>query len=79
LDRTLVVVIADHGESLGEHGEPTHGLFVYDATLRVPLLLRLPGVIAPRTPHHGGRFRTDLAPTLLDLMGQAAAGRRRKA
>src|SRR6185369_1228433 len=49
LDRTLVAVIADHGESLGEHGEPTHGLFVYDATLRVPLILRLPGAIAPRT------------------------------
>ena len=36
LDRTLVVVTADHGESLGEHGETTHGLFAYDATLAVP-------------------------------------------
>src|SRR4030095_205944 len=49
LDRTLVVVVADHGESLGEHGESTHGLFVYDATLRVPLILRLAGVSPPAT------------------------------
>lgn len=40
--RTLTVVAADHGEALGEHGERTHGLFLYDATTRVPLLLRLP-------------------------------------
>ncbi|MDC8012702.1 sulfatase-like hydrolase/transferase [Tahibacter soli] len=40
--RTLIVVAADHGEALGEHGERTHGLFLYDATTRVPLLLRLP-------------------------------------
>src|SRR5262249_13987388 len=38
-ERTLVLVTADHGESLGQHGEETHGLFVYDATLRVPVLL----------------------------------------
>ena len=42
----LVLVTADHGESLGEHGEDTHGIFVYDATLRVPLLLAGPGVPA---------------------------------
>ena len=38
LDRTVVVVTADHGESLGDHGETTHGLFAYDSTLRVPLI-----------------------------------------
>src|SRR5439155_1063936 len=37
--RTLVVLTADHGESLGEHGEATHGIFAYEATLRVPLIL----------------------------------------
>src|SRR5207247_191218 len=42
---TLVVLTADHGESLGEHGEEGHGIFVYDATLHVPLILRLPGRI----------------------------------
>jgi arylsulfatase A-like enzyme/tetratricopeptide (TPR) repeat protein len=40
---TLVVVTSDHGESLGEHGETSHGFFVYDSTLHVPLLLRQPG------------------------------------
>jgi arylsulfatase A-like enzyme len=42
LDRTLIVLTADHGESLGEHGEMTHGLFAYDATLAVPLVLAGP-------------------------------------
>ena len=39
LDRTLIMVAADHGESLGEHGERTHGVFVYDATMRVPWIV----------------------------------------
>ena len=45
-ERTLVVLTADHGESLGEHGELTHGLFLYQSTLRIPLLLRYPGASA---------------------------------
>ncbi len=69
LDSTLVVVTADHGESLGEHGEATHGVFIYDATMRVPLLLRWPTQL-----HAGTRYKpvvsgVDLAPTLLDLFG----------
>jgi arylsulfatase A-like enzyme/Flp pilus assembly protein TadD len=64
---TLLVVTSDHGEGLGEHGESVHGFFVYESTLRVPLLVRGPGV-AP-----GGRFAVtarsiDLFPTVLDLM-----------
>jgi choline-sulfatase len=43
LDQSLLVVAGDHGESLGEHGEPTHGAFCYEGALRVPLLVRLPG------------------------------------
>jgi hypothetical protein len=46
---TLVVVTADHGESLGEHEERTHGVFAYEATLRVPLILFDPALLAPRT------------------------------
>ncbi len=42
LDRTIVVVAADHGESLGEHGEDGHGIFLYESTLRVPLIVRVP-------------------------------------
>jgi arylsulfatase A-like enzyme/Flp pilus assembly protein TadD len=47
-DRTLVVLTSDHGESLGEHGEATHGLFLYQSTLRIPLLFRYPGAPAGR-------------------------------
>ena len=47
--RTLVVLTADHGESLGEHGEATHGIFAYEATLRVPLVLYQPRLFRPRT------------------------------
>src|SRR4051812_10524355 len=43
LDRTLVTVVADHGESLGEHGEQEHGMFLYEGVLRVPWVMRLPG------------------------------------
>lgn len=39
---TLIIVTSDHGEGLGQHGEPTHGLFTYDSTMRVPLIVRLP-------------------------------------
>ena len=65
LDDTLVVVTADHGESLGEHGEKTHAVFVYDATVRVPLLLRFPRGL-PRGKVYEGPVRTvDLVPTIL--------------
>ncbi len=60
---TLIVLTADHGESLGEHGENTHGVFAYESTLRVPL------IIAPMHPKViDTRVRLiDLAPTILDL------------
>jgi arylsulfatase A-like enzyme len=68
LDRTLVVVTADHGESLGEHGEKTHGVLVYDATLRVPLVIRAPGM------HVAGTIAApvsliDVMPTVLSILG----------
>jgi arylsulfatase A-like enzyme/Tfp pilus assembly protein PilF len=64
---TLVAVIGDHGESLGEHGESTHGMLVYDSTLRIPWVLHGPGVPA------GQRLETaasqvDVVPTLLSLL-----------
>lgn len=65
LDDTLVVVTADHGESLGEHGEKTHAVFIYDATVRVPLLLRCPRIL-PRGQVYDGPVRSvDLVPTIL--------------
>lgn len=67
LDRTLVVVAGDHGESLGQHGELTHGTFAYNATLSVPLIFWAkqlpPGSLPDRVRH------VDVAPTVLDLLG----------
>src|SRR5206468_11376583 len=48
LATTLIVVASDHGESLGEHGERTHGLFAYEATLRVPLIISAPPRLHPQ-------------------------------
>jgi choline-sulfatase len=66
--RTLVLVTADHGESLGEHGEDTHGIFLYDATIRVPFILAGPGVAAGRVSTTVARG-IDVSPTLLDYVG----------
>ena len=45
LDRTIVVVLGDHGESLGEHDEEQHAFFVYDATVRIPVRLTADGLL----------------------------------
>jgi len=68
-ERTLVVLVADHGEGLGDHGEKTHAFLVYDSTLRVPLIFWG----AEGLPH-GRRIATpvrtaDIAPTILDWVG----------
>jgi arylsulfatase A-like enzyme/Flp pilus assembly protein TadD len=67
--RTLIVAVGDHGEDLGQHGEPTHGYFLYQTTVHVPLIIRCPIAI------EAGRIvstpvRTiDIAPTILELLG----------
>jgi arylsulfatase A-like enzyme/tetratricopeptide (TPR) repeat protein len=67
--RTLVVVTSDHGEGLGEHGEEEHMMFLYDSTLRVPLLLSWPGVLPAGARVKGQLRSVDVLPTLLDLLG----------
>jgi choline-sulfatase len=68
-DSTIVAVVGDHGESLGEHGEATHGIFVYESTLHVPMILSWPGHV-PAARRVAAPVRgIDLAPTLLDLAG----------
>lgn len=64
----LTVFAGDHGESLGEHGEGTHGFFVYDATVLVPLVFRLPGTIPPAESRSAAQL-VDVAPTVADLVG----------
>ncbi len=68
LDNTLVVVTSDHGEALGDHGEDVHGYFVYEATLRVPLVVRGPGVKAG-TRMDGVARTIDLYPTIVEMFG----------
>ncbi|HUG53506.1 MAG TPA: sulfatase-like hydrolase/transferase [Vicinamibacteria bacterium] len=65
---SLVVVTSDHGEAFGEHGEESHSLFVYDTTLRVPLLVRGPGWPAGgrRAPAVG---LVDVPATIVEAMG----------
>jgi arylsulfatase A-like enzyme/tetratricopeptide (TPR) repeat protein len=71
LDRTIVLVVGDHGESLEQHGEVTHASFLYDPTVHVPLLLSVPGQKPVRIPN---QVRTiDIMPTLLELLGQPPA------
>ena len=67
-DRSLIVMMSDHGESLGAHGESMHGIFLYDETIHVPLLFKLPGSLLA-----GKRVTTrvrlvDVAPTLLSML-----------
>jgi len=71
LDRTLIAFTADHGESLGEHGEATHGVFAYDVTMRVPSILWAGSRLRPRA-YDGLARLIDLAPTVLDLVGVRA-------
>lgn len=74
-ERTLVLVAADHGESLGEHAELTHGLFLYDSTTRIPLLLRLPGQRLAGTHVQGLAGLVDVRASLRSLLGlQPAVG-----
>jgi choline-sulfatase len=63
----VLSVTADHGESLGEHGEQTHGLFAYDSTMRIPWILKGPGV-APRAFAPLVRI-VDQLPTIVEIAG----------
>ena len=71
MDRTLVVMTADHGEGLSEHNEITHAMLAYNSTLHVPLIIRPPAAgDAPREAVVEERVGTvDIVPTVLDLLG----------
>jgi len=70
LENTIVVVVGDHGEMLGEHGEQQHGFFIYDAATRIPLIVAGPAVPSRVVPD---QVRiVDVMPTLLELVGAAA-------
>jgi choline-sulfatase len=72
-EKSLVVVVGDHGEGLGEHHENTHGIFLYDSTTRVPLIFKLPQGTPANIKVVDAQVRTtDILPTVLDLVDVAA-------
>jgi arylsulfatase A-like enzyme/Flp pilus assembly protein TadD len=70
---TAIIVVADHGQSLGAHGEESHGVFLYDETINVPLLIKLPDVqngAKPSSARVSAKARlVDIAPTALEIAG----------
>jgi arylsulfatase A-like enzyme/Tfp pilus assembly protein PilF len=67
LARTLIVALSDHGEALGDHGEETHGLFAYESTIRIPLIVNGPGLRPATVTALAGQ--ADLLPTIAALLG----------
>ena len=75
----LIAAVGDHGESLGEHGEDTHGIFLYDATTHVPLIVKLPAKRWKQAAAHTGVVdaqvrTTDILPTIVDVLGMRLPG-----
>ena len=70
-ENTLIAVLSDHGESFSEHGEYTHGVFLYDTTLRIPFLMAGAGIPAGLRVKQQART-IDLLPTVMELMGGKA-------
>jgi len=69
LEKTVVVVVGDHGESLGEHHESSHGFFIYDATVSVPMIIRIPSAELRGKTIAAQVQNIDLMPTLCELLG----------
>src|SRR6185436_17103048 len=72
LDRTLIVITADHGEEFREHGDFEHGQSLHSELLHVPLILRLPGRIPAGKRIAGNVSGLDVLPTILELCGLTA-------
>ena len=73
-ENSVVIVVGDHGEGLGEHHEDTHGIFLYDSTTHVPLIVKLPFANAGKTVDAQVRT-TDILPTVLDVLQIGLPGR----
>jgi arylsulfatase A-like enzyme/Tfp pilus assembly protein PilF len=67
-ESSLILVMSDHGEGLGEHKESTHGIFLYDSTLRIPLVIKLSGREAKALPDLRQASTADVLPTILDIL-----------
>ncbi len=71
---TMIAVMADHGESLGAHGEDTHGIFLYDETIQVPLVIKLPRGVAAGKRIENRVELLDAMPTMLQVAGVEVPG-----
>ncbi len=74
-ENSVIVVVGDHGEGLGEHHENTHGIFLYDSTTHVPLIVKLPGESQKERVVDAQVRTTDILPSVLDLVGVKAPPR----
>jgi choline-sulfatase len=72
----IILVVGDHGEGLGEHNEDTHGIFLYDSTTHVPLIVKLPAALHAGTVVSAQVRTVDIAPTILELAGAPALEKR---
>src|SRR5439155_832410 len=72
-EKTLVIVVSDHGEEFFDHGNIGHRHTLYEEAVRVPMLLRLPRVLPGGAAAHGPVSLTDLLPTVLDILGLSPA------
>ncbi|TET69948.1 MAG: tetratricopeptide repeat protein [Candidatus Aminicenantes bacterium] len=69
LKKTLIVIVGDHGESLGQHKENAHGFFIYDAAISVPLIIKLPSQSLKAKKVNARVETIDIMPTLLQILG----------
>jgi len=69
LEKTLIIIVGDHGESLGEHHESGHGFFIYDATQSVPLIVRIPSSALQGRVIESQVENVDIMPSLLEFLG----------
>jgi len=72
-DSTLIIITSDHGEMLGEHSELTHGYFIYQSAIKVPLIIKLPGQTKSREISHIVGL-VDIVPTVCELLGLEVPG-----
>ncbi len=77
-DNTLIIFTSDHGESLGEHGENTHAIFLYNSTIWVPLVMKLPGGKYARRSVKNMVRHIDILPTMLDIVDLGKGGEKMK-
>ncbi len=68
LEKTVIIIVGDHGESLGEHHESAHGFFIYDATVSVPLIIRIPSAHLQGKTIATQVQNVDIMPTLCELL-----------